>query len=250
MLLAIDTSTNYASLALADGSALLAEYNWRVGRHHGSQTLERARALLRDLDLTMSQLTGIAVATGPGSFNGLRVALATGKMLAFSLGIPLYGVPTLDVIAWGARLSPAPIWSLIDAGRGDVYAACYTGLPSDAAWAPQVIDAAHDPYFITTPDALASLVSGPVVVVGEWREAVQAALVDALGDRARFMGPLEPRRGAWLAALANQRAQRGAPDDPHTLEPLYLRRPNITSSARVAPAPAAASEGEEAARAL
>src|SRR5579864_8252107 len=113
MMLAIDTSTNYACLALSENTTLLAELNWRVGQRHGSETLERVQWLLREANVDLGAVDGVAVATGPGSFNGLRVALATAKSLAFALSVPLYGIPTLDVIAWGGRQSPHPIWALI-----------------------------------------------------------------------------------------------------------------------------------------
>lgn len=254
MLLAIDTSTHYASLALADGDTLLAELNWRVGQRHGSETLERARWLLRGQGVAMPQLDGIAVALGPGSFNGVRVALATARTLAFALGVPLYGVPTLDVIAWGARLAADPIWSLLDAGRGEVYTACYHVSDVSAPWAPQPIGgegAAGDAYLITTPAALATRITAPVVFTGEWRDATRDALAEALGERAHFTSPLAARRGAWLAELANMQAQRGAADDPRALEPLYLRRPNITTSAHTPSAHATDRPGgEEGAHAL
>lgn len=251
MLLAIDTSTNFASLALADGDVLLAELNWRVGQRHGSETLERARWLLAGQGVTMAQLEGLAVALGPGSFNGVRVAVTTAKTLAFALGIPLYGIPTLDVSAWGARLSPDPIWSLLEAGRGEVYAACYHAGTTEDSWTPQPLDAtlgddhsATSGYLIASPQTLAARISGPAVFTGEWRDATHDALLEALGDRARFTSSLASRRGAWLAELGAMRARRGAADDPQTLEPLYLRRPAITSSKR------SQSGGEEARHAL
>ncbi|MGH2501281.1 MAG: tRNA (adenosine(37)-N6)-threonylcarbamoyltransferase complex dimerization subunit type 1 TsaB [Ktedonobacterales bacterium] len=234
MLLAIDTSTHYASLALADGEALLAELNWRVGQRQGSELLERTRWLLREQGIVMSELTAVAVALGPGSFNGVRVAVATAKTLAFALGVPLYGVPTLDVIAWGARLAAQPIWALLDAGRGEVYAARYDSASPRPIWAPQTDadDGASEPYCITTPQALAERIRTPVVFSGEWRDATRDSLASTLDERARFTSPMATRRGAWLAELAAQRAHHGADDDPRALEPLYLRRPNITKSAR------------------
>ncbi len=270
MLLAIDTSTHDACLALCDGDTLLAELNWRVGQRHGSELLERARWLLQGQGVEMRQLDGIAVARGPGSFNGVRVALATAKALAFALATPLYGVPTLDVIGWGARLSPDPIWALLEAGRGEVYAACYDGERTASDWRPlplgvpaDAADAGVDTegaYSVTVPQALAARISGRAIFTGEWREATSAALTEALGPRARFTSPLAGRRGAWLAELAQARAQRGLADDPRALEPLYVRRPAITTSARLAGRAAAAPQrsagqaaqmdGEEAAHAL
>ena len=271
MLLAIDTSTNFASLALADGPILLAELNWRVGQRHGSETLERARWLLMEQGVTMGRLDGIAVALGPGSFNGVRVALATAKTLAFALNIPLYGIPTLDICAWGARLTADPIWSLLEAGRGEVYAACYQPAAEAQGWAPVTSAEARgergasdgaSAYHIIAPHDLAAQISERVVFTGEWRDTTREALAQALGERARFTSPLAGRRGAWLAELASARAQHGDADDPHTLEPLYLRRPAITTSVRAIGArdgvpaetqprtEAARSDGEEEARAL
>lgn len=258
MLLAIDTSTQYASLALAEGEILLAELNWRVGQRHGAETLERARWLLRGQGIEMSALTAITVALGPGSFNGVRMAVATAKTLAFALGIPLYGVPTLDIIAWGARLSPHPIWALLDAGRGEVYAACYDPGDQRAMWGPMdasvddAADGATSAYQILTPAALAERATTAITLTGEWREATRESLADLLGERARFTSPLAARRGAWLAELAGQRARLGLTDDPRALEPLYVRRPNITRSARGLGGATVADQrgGEEAAHAL
>lgn len=257
MLLAIDTSTHNASLALTDGDALLAELNWRVGQRHGSELLERARWLLREQGAAMPDLTAVAVALGPGSFNGVRVAVATAKTLAFALGVPLYGIPTLDVIAWGARLTSQPIWALLDAGRGEVYAARYEAASTQPIWAPHADmgGGATEPYIITTPQALAERIRTSVVFTGEWRDATRDALATALGERARFTSLMAIRRGAWLAELATQRVCHGIADDPRALEPLYLRRPNITKSARSVTAPGATStsdraDGGEAAHAL
>ncbi|MGH2502871.1 MAG: tRNA (adenosine(37)-N6)-threonylcarbamoyltransferase complex dimerization subunit type 1 TsaB, partial [Ktedonobacterales bacterium] len=211
--------------------------------------------------ISFAQLDGVAVALGPGSFNGVRVALATAKTLAFALNIPLYGVPTLDVAAWGARLSPDPIWSLLDAGRGEVYAARYQPKVAASTWAPQPLtsdDESHGSasgYLILAPADLAARISGAALFTGEWREVTREALTATLGERARFTSPLAARRGAWLAELALARAASGAADDPRALEPLYLRRPAITSSKRPVATPAgmATSErtgGEEAAHAL
>lgn len=261
MLLAIDTSTNYASLALTDGDTLLAELNWRVERRHGSELLERARWLLAGQGVALRDLGGLAVALGPGSFNGLRVALATAKGVAFALDLPLYGLPTLDVIAWGARLAPDPIWAILEAGRGEVYAARYDGRRAAAAWRPEThasgaaLDSGEgDGYMVAPPDALAALVGGRATFTGEWRAETQAALTAALGERARFVPQVEARRGVWLAELAAARAAAGRRDDPQTLEPIYLRRPNITTSARavllgVAQADQAGAEGSREAQA-
>jgi tRNA threonylcarbamoyladenosine biosynthesis protein TsaB len=230
MLLALDTSTSYASVALVDKGRLLGEITWDVGQRHSADLFGRVEWLLQTAKVAPSTLDGVAVATGPGSFNGVRVALTAAKSLAFSLGVPLYGHPTLDVIAWGHAWAGLPVWAVLEAGRGQVYAARYAPASTPAGWRP---DAG---YMVVTPAELVSHVDGEVVVAGELRAETRAALEAALGERARFAPAPEVRRAIWLAELAMARTSA---DDPLALEPLYLRKPNITTSAKVGPAAAA-----------
>jgi tRNA threonylcarbamoyladenosine biosynthesis protein TsaB len=230
MMLALDTSTSFASIALVRDRMLTAELSWDVGRRHSVELLPRLRWLLETHGRAWREVSAVGVATGPGSFNGLRVAVTTAKMLALSLGIPVFGVPTLDVIAWGAADVAGPVWATMDAGRGQLYAAAYAAPTESArAWRPL------DEYMIVTPAELGARVAAGSVVCGEWQAETERALRAALDPRARIRSPLAGRRAAWLAELALARAaETGAADDPAALEPLYLRRPGITSSARVA----------------
>ena len=243
MLLAIDTSTRYAGVALVDGERTLYEITWEAGQRHGTELMEHLQRLFAAYDVSVPALAGIAVATGPGSFNGVRVALATAKALAFAGGVPLFGHPTLDVIAWGTAGAPVPIVALLDAGRGQVYAARYAGgATTPAGWKP------IDGYRILTPKELIGEMSRPVLFCGEWRGETRAALTEGLGPSAHFATGLGGRRASWLAELALARAAEGAGDDPAALEPLYLRRPAITTSSKVSLPPQrttdAAREGE------
>ncbi len=214
MLLALDTSTAYASIALSHENAILAEYNWRVENRHSVELLPRAEEMLRAQRVTTGQLDGVAVALGPGSFNGLRAGVATAKGISAGAERPRRGVPTLDVIAWGARLAPGEVWALLDAGRGEVYAAVYDTAGATAeTWGPRALaaDAGGEPsgYHILTPEALAALVSDGATLTGELRPATHVALGATLDGRARLVEPVEPRRGAWLAALAQARLRAG-----------------------------------------
>ena len=105
MLLALDTSTSYASIALVHEGRLIAELSWDSGRSHSQELFEHIDWLLADRRVAVAELAAIAVATGPGSFNGVRVAVTAAKSLSFALGIPLYASPTLDVVGWGACTS-------------------------------------------------------------------------------------------------------------------------------------------------
>lgn len=236
MLLAIDTSTSIAGFALVEGERLVAELTWHTANRHSTDLFVRLTQLFETYDVAPEQLDGIAVATGPGSFNGVRVALASAKALAFALDRPLYGVPTLDAIAWGASFVEGTVCAILEAGRGQLYAATYDApCANPAAWAPR------DGYAILTPTEVVSRVTQSVVFCGEWRAETRAALAVELGSRARFAAMLEAGRAGWLARLALARAATGRSDEPAALEPLYLRRPAITRSTKVALPPG---EGE------
>jgi tRNA threonylcarbamoyladenosine biosynthesis protein TsaB len=225
MLLALDTSTNTASIALVRDERLVAELTWDVGQRHSAELLQRLDWLLETAGAKPADLTEIAVATGPGSFNGVRVALTVAKSLCFALGARLVANSTLDIAAWGYASAGDPIWALLDAGRGEVYAAAYPS-PSTAAgaWAPV------DGYLVVTPQELAARISGRALFCGERRAETETILREALGARARFAPQLSTRRAVWLAELAMARLRDGRVENPATIEPLYLRKPAITIS--------------------
>src|SRR5689334_2161916 len=99
LLLALDTSTRYSSIALCSADELYGEYTWHSANNHSVELLTSIQRLLNDCHRTFQQVDAFAVATGPGSFNGVRVALATAKTLAFTLCKPLVGISSLDISA-------------------------------------------------------------------------------------------------------------------------------------------------------
>ena len=125
LLLALDTSTLQASVALCDEDTLYGEYTWQIGSNHSVELLESVQRLVAECNSNMQAIDVVAVATGPGSFNGVRVAVATAKALAFALQKPLVGVSTLEIIAFQQRQWHGPVCAILEAGRSDLYAACY-----------------------------------------------------------------------------------------------------------------------------
>ena len=116
---AIDTSSDRAGVALFDGltASVIA---WNAHRNHTVDTLAQLDHLLRLSGFALNQLDGIAVATGPGSFSALRVGLSIAKGLAFSLNLPIAGIPTTDAIAAHLDWTDRPILAVMTAGRGRV----------------------------------------------------------------------------------------------------------------------------------
>ncbi|GCE06445.1 tRNA (adenosine(37)-N6)-threonylcarbamoyltransferase complex dimerization subunit type 1 TsaB [Dictyobacter aurantiacus] len=248
LLLALDTSTRYASVALCSENELLSEYTWFSENNHSVDLLDRIQRMMAQRQLSLRQLDAIGVALGPGSFNGVRVALSSAKALAFSLQKPLLGIGTLDVLAAQQQLWRGPICSVLEAGRSELYAGCYFSRETrttdgEVCYHLQQVGA----YQLATPQALVDFLhtqlaswpvelSAPVLFCGEMKAASRQALHQGMAEQGVLLSPLASTRSASvLAQLAWQRLQDGQADDPLVLEPLYLRRPSITKSTRKQP---------------
>jgi len=219
MLLAIDTSTDSASLALVQDNKVLAEATWRCGQNHSVELLPRLTQLLNEAKVELKSLGCVLVARGPGSFNGLRVGLSTAKGLAFSLDIPIIGVSSLELEACQHAESDLPICPIFNARRGEIATALYR--KKDNKW--QQLTAEH----ITTVDALDAEIKGKTLFCGEYVSVIADELRKKLKDKA-VIAPDKPRRASLLAELAKGRLEARDYDSPATLQPLYLRRPAIT----------------------
>jgi tRNA threonylcarbamoyladenosine biosynthesis protein TsaB len=214
-LLAIDTATRYAGLALYDGVRILSEASWLSDRNH---SVELMPALVRILDrqgLSASDLSAVGVAIGPGSFTGLRIGLSVAKGLAQAQGLPLFGVPTLDVVAFQHREQRRPIWAVIQAGRGRLCAALYRHRRGQLRQDGEVR--------LTTLEELTGLLSGRCLVCGELsRRELDHLVASADADVAVASPSLSMRRPACLAELAWERFEEDDGDDLATLSPIYL----------------------------
>ncbi|MGK4581274.1 tRNA (adenosine(37)-N6)-threonylcarbamoyltransferase complex dimerization subunit type 1 TsaB [Kitasatospora sp. HPMI-4] len=127
LLLAFDTATPAVTAAVHDGTAVLAETFQVDARRHGELLLPAVDEVLGAAGVDKHQLTAIAVGVGPGPYTGLRVGLVTAAALGHALGLPVYGVCTLDAIAHQARAEglTGPFTVATDARRKEVYWASY-----------------------------------------------------------------------------------------------------------------------------
>ncbi|HEY1350185.1 MAG TPA: tRNA (adenosine(37)-N6)-threonylcarbamoyltransferase complex dimerization subunit type 1 TsaB [Ktedonobacteraceae bacterium] len=251
LLLALDTSTRQASVALCNEQHLYGEYSWQVGNNHSVELLERIRRLFAECGMSLSALDGIAVATGPGSFNGVRVAVAVAKTLAFALQRPLIGISTLEVGAAQHQQWPGPVCSLLAAGRAELYAACYLfdvqqsdgllvyrprQLGSSQLLAPQEVAHYIQSQIQSPLEAPAETQAWPCLCCGEISDQMRQVLSAHLPAPVFFAPQIwSVRRASVLASLASVRLAENRLDDPLVLEPFYLRRPSITTSARKQP---------------
>ena len=252
VLLALDTSTRQASIALCSEEMLLGEYTWQIGNNHSVELLEHIQRLVLTCHVSMPQLDAFAVATGPGSFNGVRVALATAKTLSFALKKPLIGISTLDSIAVQQQQWSGPVCAILEAGRSEIYAACYLfeRIREEQGVLAYQMRRLSD-YMLLTPQQVADYIQEqasnwvgvpgerslpPSLFCGEISAASRQVLEAQLQAKSLFVDHVQATRHAsQLAVLALRRLREGKQDDPLLLEPLYLRRPSITTSTRKQP---------------
>ncbi len=221
MQIAIDTSTDTASLALVQDSEVLAELTWRCGQNHTVQLLPHLSHLLNQTDLSLQAADCIIVARGPGSYNGLRVGLSTAKGLAFSLGIPIIGISTLEVEAYQHAEIGLPVCPIFNAGREEIAVAMYQ--KKGGKWRQLTAEN------LTTVDVLCSQIATMTVFCGEFVPSIASELKKRLKQKALIIPPAAGlRRAGFLAELGLKRFKAGNYDNPTTLQPLYFRGPSIT----------------------
>ncbi|MFF2008221.1 tRNA (adenosine(37)-N6)-threonylcarbamoyltransferase complex dimerization subunit type 1 TsaB [Streptomyces sp. NPDC058195] len=206
LLLALDTATPAVTVALHDGTAVVAESGQVDARRHGELLLPAVDRVLADAGVRLDAVTDVVVGVGPGPYTGLRVGLVTAATFGSALSVPVHGVCTLDGLAYAAGLAglEGPFAVATDARRKEVYWARYENARTRSA----------GPAVDRPADIAGQLAGLPVVGAGA------ALYPDAFPD-ART--PEHVSAGA-LAALAAERLAEGAELLPPL--PLYLRRPD------------------------
>jgi tRNA threonylcarbamoyladenosine biosynthesis protein TsaB len=209
LLLALDTSTSTASVALFDGQRVLSETTWLAGREHSTRLLVEVDAAFERIGRTPTELTGLVVARGPGSFTGVRVALSVAKGIAAGLKIPVWGVNSLDVLAHAAGEVELPVRAVLEAGRGRYATALYEhGHPTEAAR-------------LATLPQIEEMIDSPTLVIGDLSDEARRELEGH--PYARVATPAAClRRAGYLAELGWRLAQSGDPGDPQRLDALYV----------------------------
>lgn len=217
-ILALESSAVAASAALCEDEMLLGQTYLHTGLTHSQTLLPMAASLLEQCGLKPQDLDLIAVATGPGSFTGLRIGVAAAKGLAWAAELPCAGCSTLEAMAWSLAGFQGEVCAAMDARRHQVYNARF-----------QVNGTA--PHRLT-PDraiALADLVkelegtSVPQIVVGDGAQLCYDALT-AAGIPAVLAPPNLRMQSAWgVARMGLELARTGQTVSPGELVPIYHR---------------------------
>ena len=218
LLLSFETSAKAASVALTDGSRLLGESYQNTGMTHSQTLMVMAEDLLKACGYAPADVTGVAVAAGPGSFTGVRIGVAAAKGFAWGGELPCYGVSTLEAMARNLGVYEGTVCCAMDARRSQVYNAVFEAKNGELTriCEDRAISLAE------LGEELAA-VTGPVFLVGDGAELCWRTLSEKLPN---LILPPEHKRhqraaGVALAALAKIAA--GGPGDGAALAPNYLR---------------------------
>jgi tRNA threonylcarbamoyladenosine biosynthesis protein TsaB len=215
--LGIDTSTMMGAVGIVDGAELIAELRTNVAVTHSERLMMHVDGLLKSARLTLNDMDGFAVTTGPGSFTGLRIGLAAVKGLAYGTGKPVAGMSTLDVLADNLPYCKYQVCPALDARKKMVYAALYK--QSDTVRKVVL------PPSVITPEELADMIEEPTVFLGEGAYVYKTMFEGRLCCQALFA----PRAfgypsGAAVAFRGLREIEAGRAGDPSTLAPVYIRK--------------------------
>ena len=230
LILALDTTTRAASCALSRDGVVLREDTFDASRQLALQLPDALEAVLALADAERREVDAFAVATGPGSFTGLRIGIATMQGLAFAAEKPLIGISALTALS--AVASPAFLGSRIatwiDAWRGDVYAALYED--GRVAAEPMVANPADllealaprkgAPYTEKAP----AVPANDILFIGDGAATYREMILTRLGNAARIAEPASPPLSGIIAMLATIQYRNGHLPPPHAIRPLYVRR--------------------------
>jgi len=226
MLLAIDTATRIMSLALHDGRNLLAEETWHTANNHTSELAPAIASLLARCEVSLDDLSALAVSVGPGSFTGLRIGVALAKGVASARNLPLVGVSTHDTLAAGQPSYPRyALVAVVEAGRGRIIAATYR-------WSQNQWINRGEPRLMNW-EKLLGTIDGPAYITGDIDESGYIALAEAqAADLPVRLAPaaLRLRRAGFMAEVGLDRLN-ASPDEsefhPSRLTPLYVKTRDI-----------------------
>lgn len=216
-ILGIDTSTRCGSVGLIHDQEVISEYLLNIPVTHSERLLETINDLLREARCSMEDLDGWAISLGPGSFTGLRIGVSTVKGLAYATQKPVAGVSSLDVLASQVSPSPYLICPILDARKGEVYAAFYRYDETS------LLKRCSDDH-VMKPEDLVKQIKEKVIFVGDGVKTYGDYLKKSLSPFALFPSPsLHLPHGSAVAKLGSKLLLKGNCLDVKTFAPIYVR---------------------------
>lgn len=217
IILGIETSTMTGSVAIIRGESLVAEFTLNTKTTHTERLLSAIDFVLQSAFMTIHDVDGIAVASGPGSFTGLRIGVTTAKSLAYSIQKPVVGISSLDALASQFLHSERLICPILDARKKEVYTAFYR---NEGASVQRLSD-----YAVIAPEKLLTEITEPVLFLGDGVAPYRIQIETILGEQALFADAAHRfPRASLVAQLGSKRLLEGGHDDAFALTPYYLRK--------------------------
>lgn len=216
IVLGIETAQDICGVAFADENGVIIEKNINGKNAHSSLIFSLIEELLKESEIKLSSIYGVAVSIGPGSYTGLRIGLSAAKGLAFGLNIPITGIPTLDSLAIQYKNTGETFWAVLPFRRDELYACKYriteTGIKKDSEYVIYPAD-----------EFIANILKMKTkIVIGRMKEAVldkfkKYDLIKIVPPDAIFL------RSGIIAEVGIKRFFNKESDDLFNLEPMYLR---------------------------
>jgi len=219
-ILAVDTSSLVAAVAITDNERLMGEYILNHKKTHSQKLMPMIKELMDNLELNPKDIDIFAAASGPGSFTGLRIGITTVKALAYAANKPVVSVPTLDALAFNIPVSDSLVCPIMDARNNQVFTAVYKwekGMPVNIT-----------EYMGVPITELVQLIKGKnqkVVFLGDAVEIHKDLLKEELNENCEFApGNLMLQKASSVAQLALIKALNGITESSFDMVPFYLRK--------------------------
>ena len=219
-ILALDTSTSMATVAIAVGERVVAESTFNTDRTLSARLIPEIERLLELAGVAVADIDLFAASVGPGSFTGVRGGVATVQGLALACGNPCIGFSSLTLLAMNFPLTAHPVCTLLDARKGELYAAlfdCSTSVPI-----PLISDCVLPPESLFS--RLHETTSEQIIFCGDGAVRYRDLISECMGEQALFPPfPLNITRASNAVPLVLQAFHNGESLVPNRLLPTYLR---------------------------
>lgn len=215
-LLALETSGVTSGVYISQNQELLGQITLHQKNIHSRRLSLSLKQLLDHLQLSISDLKGIILSAGPGSFTGLRIGYSFAKGIAHALNLPIIEIPTLDIWAYQLGQTELPVLSFINAHREEIFFAHFH-------WQKKEMIRNGD-YQLTPFKNLPQIITKKTMITGGDLGQFQEQFKAYLGKIAVFPHPLPKQPQGWaLVELGFEKFRAGNFSDVETCEPLYLR---------------------------
>lgn len=220
--LGIDTATRVAGAAVIGDDRLISERFVNNLKTHSQNIIPMIRQVMEDAGIKPTDLHGIAVTGGPGSFTGLRIGMSVAKTMGLVLNIPVLAISTLKVLAWNVYRTEGLICPILDARKNEVYTCIYRSGPD------RHLEELAEPAALSLEGLFSKLSrfeSDKITFLGDGVPVYGSAIREELGPRALFATKINcfPRAAA-VAELGLAQLKEGRLSDSTFLQPVYLRK--------------------------